>query len=138
MASFTQIITLKRLPRWTWVSLLPGLLAAGMAPTVMAEISSPPAGFKRIRGAAIERLLTGREFGDGVHWRYSFQAHGNAVEYAMSQRQKLIWRAQSDALCWNSTRGEECFEVWTSSTALRLQPLGLGVPLEGLLSRLIP
>jgi len=114
-----------------------GLFAAATAPAAVAE-DSPQAGFKRIRGVAIERLLAGKEFGDGVHWRYSFQQNGNTIEYAMSQRQKLSWRAQDDVLCWHSARGEECFEVWASSSALRLQPTGLGVPLEGSLSRLIP
>lgn len=119
------------------LALLFGLVTASTASGVIAE--GPAQGdFKRIRGAAIECLLAGKEFGDGVHWRYSFQPNGNAVESAMSQRPKLAWRAQGDALCWDSARGDECFEVWTSSTALRLQPLGLGVPLEGTLSRLVP
>lgn len=118
-------------------SLLLGLLTVGMASIAMAE-EPPQAGFKRVRGTAIERLLMGKEFGDGVHWRYSFQPNGSAVEYAMGQRQQLTWRATREALCWNSTRGEECFAVWTSSSALRLQPTGLGVPLEGTLLRLVP
>jgi hypothetical protein len=123
--------------RRTSLALLLGLVTASTASAVMAE-GAPQADFKRIRGAAIERLLAGKEFGDGVHWRYSFQPNGSAVEYAMSQRQKLAWRAQGDVLCWGSAGGDECFEVWTSSTVLRLQPVGLGVPLEGTLSRLVP
>lgn len=46
-----------------------GLIACA-APAARAE-DLLQAGFKRIRGTAIERLLAGKEFGDGVHWRYS-------------------------------------------------------------------
>lgn len=126
------------MPKRAWMPIVLGLLVAVAAQAARAEDPPQQAGFKRIRGAAIERLLAGKEFGDGVHWRYSFQPNGSAVEFAISQRQKLSWRAQSDALCWSSPRGEECFEVWASSTTLRLQPIGLGLPLEGSLSRLVP
>lgn len=39
---------------------------------------------------------------------------------------------------WRSGPGEECFEVWTSSTTPRLQPTGSALPCEGALSRLMP
>lgn len=112
-----------------------------MAVTVIgadAEDRTEPSGFKRIRGNAIQRLMSGKEFGDGVHWRYSFHPGGALTEYAMSRRQDLRWHASGDALCWRSARAEDCFEVWTSSTTLRLQPVALGAPLEGSLSRLVP
>lgn len=114
------------------------LCAMGMALPVSAEKGSATDGFKRIRGGAIQRLISGREFSDGVHWRYSFQPGGALTEYAMSRRQGIRWQTKDDALCWRSARGEECFEVWTSSTTLRLQPVALGSPFEGSLSRLVP
>lgn len=113
------------------------LCAMGMALPASAEKCAATDGFKRIRGGAIQRLISGREFSDGVHWRYSFQPGGALTEYAMSRRQDLRWQMKDDALCWRSEQGEECFEVWTSRTALRLEPIGLGVPLEGGLSRLV-
>lgn len=113
------------------------LCAMGMASLVSAEEGSRIDGFTRIRGGAIQRLISGREFSDGVHWRYGFQPGGALTEYAMSRRRDLRWQIKDDALCWRSEHGEECFEVWTSRTALRLQPIGLGVPLEGGLSRLV-
>jgi hypothetical protein len=109
----------------------------GMASLVSAEMTRGIDGFKRIRDGAIQKLFSGKGFSDGVHWRYSFHPGGALTEYAMSRRRDLRWEMKDDALCWRSARGEECFEVWTSRTALRLQPIGLGVPLEGGLSRLV-
>lgn len=113
------------------------LCAMGIASPVSAETISGIDGFKRIRGGAIQRLIFGKEFSDGVHWRYSFHPSGALTEYAMGRRRDLRWQMKDDALCWRSEQGEECFEVWTSRTALRLQPIGLGVSLEGGLSRLV-
>lgn len=114
------------------------LCALGLASPVSAEKTSGIDGFKRIRGGAIQKLISGKEFSDGVHWRYCFHPGGALTEYAMSRRQHLRWEMKDDALCWRSARGEECFEVWTSSTTLRLQPVALGAPFEGSLSRLVP
>lgn len=118
-------------------SLLLGLAAAGLPAAASAEERPELKGFKRIHGTAIERLVSGKEFGDGVHWRYSFQPGGSLTEFAMSRRQDLRWFVKDDALCWWSERGEDCFEVWTSSTSMRLHPRELGAPYEGTLSRLI-
>lgn len=120
-----------------WAAAFLSLCALGLASPVSAEKTSGIDGFKRIRGGAIPKLISGKEFSDGVHWRYSFQPGGALTEYAMGRRRDLRWQMKDDALCWRSEQGEECFEVWTSRTALRLQPIGLGVPLEGGLSRLV-
>ncbi|MGO4668190.1 hypothetical protein [Bosea sp. 2RAB26] len=118
-----------------WDLPLFALAAAGQISTTWAQHRPELKGFRRIHGTAIERLMSGKEFSDGVHWRYSFQPGGNLTEYAMSRRLDLRWFVKGDALCWQSARGEDCFEVWTSSTTLQLQPQGLGVPYEGRLSR---
>ena len=123
-----------------------GKMAAGLLALYALRVAAPGSadenaeadGFKRIRGSAIQRLISGGEFSDGVHWRYSFQPGGALTEYSMSRRQNLRWQTKDDALCWRSAQGEDCFEVWTSSRALRLQPVALGAPLEGSLSRLVP
>lgn len=113
------------------------LVAAGLA-SAAAENRAELNGFKRIHGTAISKLMAGKEFSDGVHWRYSFQPSGALTEYSMSRRRDLHWLTKDDALCWKSARGEDCFEVWTSSTVLRLHPVGLGASLDGTLSRLVP
>lgn len=114
------------------------LCAMGMASLVSAEMAPGIDGFKRIRSGAIQKLISGKEFSDGVHWRYNFHPGGALTEYAMSRRRDLRWQMKDDALCWRSAQGEECFEVWISSAMLRLQPVALGAPLEGSLARLVP
>jgi hypothetical protein len=103
---------------------------------VQAWAQQPEA--RRIRGAAIERLLAGREYSDGVHWRYSFRPDGSVVEYALSRRQEMRWRVSDDSLCWRVGGEEECFEVRISGTSVQLLPRGIGTPFEGSLSRLLP
>jgi hypothetical protein len=123
--------------RSTGVALIALLLVGGIVPAA-GEERSKQEGFKRIRGTAITKLMAGKEFSDGVHWRYSFKPDGALTEYAMTRRRDVRWQVKRDALCWQVHEADGCFEVWTSSTALRLQPLGLGVPLDGSLSRLVP
>ncbi|HEV7257325.1 MAG TPA: hypothetical protein VGN82_06045 [Bosea sp. (in: a-proteobacteria)] len=61
------------------------LVGAGLAPAA-AESRPELNGFKRIHGTAISKLMAGKEFSDGVHWRYSFLPGGALTEYAMSRR----------------------------------------------------
>lgn len=104
-------------------------------PSLQALAQEPEA--RRIRGSAIERLLAGKDYSDGTHWRYSFGTDGNVVAYAMSRRQDLRWRVSGDDLCWRAgTAAEDCFEVWISGSSVQLLPRGLGTPFEGTLSRL--
>lgn len=113
-------------------------LAALAAACFCAEALAQQPGSKRIHGVAIERLLAGKEYSDGVHWRYSFRPDGGLVGYAMSRRQEMRWRVRDDRLCWDIAAGEECFEVWTSGSAVQLLPQGIGAPFEGTVSRLLP
>jgi len=113
-------------------------LAALAAACLCAQALAQQSDAKRIRGAAIERLLAGKEYSDGVHWRYSFRPDGNVTEYAMSRRQEMRWRVKDDSLCWRSGTEEDCFEVWTSGTSVQLLPQGIGTPFEGTVSRQSP
>ncbi len=114
------------------------LFIAGIPAAASAEENSELSGFKRIRGSAIQRLISGKELSDGVHWRYSFQPNGQLVEFAMSRRHDLRWRTNADELCWASAGGEECYEVWSSIKGVRLLPMQNGLPLDGQVSRIVP
>lgn len=105
--------------------------------SVQAQAQQPEA--RRIRGAAIERLLAGKEYSDGIHWRYSFRPDGSVTEYAMSRRQEMRWRISDNDLCWRMGTGQEdCFEVWVSGSSVQLLPRGIGTPFEGTVSRSFP
>lgn len=112
-------------------------LAALAATCLCAQAPAQQPEPRRIRGAAIERLLTGKEYSDGVHWRYSFRPDGSVVGYAMSRRQEMRWRVRDDSLCWGAA-AEDCFEVWISGSSVQLLPRGIGTPFEGTVSRMLP
>jgi hypothetical protein len=114
------------------------LFITAIPPAANAEENSELAGYKRIRGSAIQRLISGKELSDGVHWRYSFQPNGQLVEFAMSRRHDLRWRTNADELCWTSAGREECYEVWSSIKGVRLLPTQNGMPLDGQVSRSVP
>ncbi|CAN7345633.1 hypothetical protein [Bosea sp. LjRoot237] len=114
-------------------------LAALIVASLCAQAQAQQSEAKRIRGTAIERLLAGKEYSDGVHWRYSFRPDGGVVGYAMSRRQDLRWRVSDDSLCWRAEGAQEdCFEVWISGSSVQLLPQGIGTPFEGIVSRLLP
>lgn len=114
-----------------------GLAALTAACLCVEALAQQPAA-KRIHGIAIERLLAGKEYSDGVHWRYSFRPDGSGVGYAMSRRREMRWQVKDDRLCWSAGSGEECFEVWISGSAVQLLPQGIGAPFEGSVSRPLP
>jgi hypothetical protein len=100
------------------------LCAMGIASPVSAETISGIDGFKRIRGGAIPKLISGKEFSDGVHWRYSFHPSGALTEYAMRRRRDLRCQRKDDALCWRSEQGDECSRFGHRAPPFGSSPLG--------------
>lgn len=114
-------------------------LAAIAATCLCAQAQAQQPEARRLRGAAVEKLLAGREYGDGVHWRYSFKSGGVVVAYAMGRRREMRWRVGGNELCWRTgTAQEDCFEVWVSGSSVQLLPRGIGTPFEGTVSRPLP
>jgi hypothetical protein len=115
--------------------MLKRLLLGGLAglPVLVAQAEERPdlKGFKRLRGSAIERLISGKEFGDGVHWRYEFHANRQLKSVSMGRRQELRWSVKNDTLCWGNATGLVCHQVWRFGSILQLQPDNGTPPLDG-------
>lgn len=78
--------------------------------------------FRRVRGTAIAKLVSGFEFTDEVHWAFVFERGGTLRGFALGQKGSGTWRVVGDELCLEY--GEEssrCHEVWTSGHRMELR-----------------
>src|SRR2546421_2343178 len=60
--------------------------------------------WRDVKGAALRSLFKDREFGDGVHFAYQFNADGTFTGTEMSKRVSGSWQVSKDELCWHWER----------------------------------
>jgi hypothetical protein len=93
--------------------------------------------FKRISGPQIRVKFSGMEMTDEVHWRDAYQRDGSFKSRSMGRTRIGKWQVQKDELCIDVGPGTDsgCYEVWISGNAAELRPIGLGLPLQGVLQK---
>jgi hypothetical protein len=90
----------------------------------------------RIIGKSLSGLVSGMEFGDGVHWSEVYEQGGALRIISMGRRITGQWRIVRDQLC--KSQPDEtmcCYEVWRVDQGFE-QRADCGLPvLEGVFSR---
>lgn len=79
--------------------------------------------WRDVKGAALRRLFSDKEFGDGVHFAYQFKADGTFTGTEMTKHVSGSWHAVRDELCWNWQRPpgpHECYRVEEDGSHVRL------------------
>jgi hypothetical protein len=111
------------------IDLVMGLFAA-LSPAVAAET------FRQLKGKEITARFSGMEFSDDVHWAYVFVRDGSAISYSMGSKSFDRWHVDKDGLCIDSERAERrCYQVWVAGNNVQFRPIGVDVPLEGVLTK---
>lgn len=85
-------------------------------------------GFRRLSGAEIKRLVTGKTVTDDVHYTDYFKADGSYEGVFMNKRLTGAWKVKGAELC--ITRGPEpsqCDEFWRSGSKLQRRKPGLPI-----------
>src|SRR2546428_2676452 len=80
--------------------------------------------WRNVRGAALKTLFQDKEFADGVHFAYQFEAAGGTFTGTeMSKSVSGSWRVQGNEFCWKWVRPpgpEECYAVQQDGAHVRL------------------
>ena len=79
----------------------------------------------RVKGKAIESLFADKEFADGVHFAYQFNANGTFTGTEMTKAVSGAWRVDRNEFCWKWLRpappgAEECYQVQRDGAHVRL------------------
>jgi hypothetical protein len=76
-----------------------------------------------VKGAALQSLFAGKEFGDGVHFAYQFEDDGTFTGTEMAKSVSGRWRVREDAFCWKWLRPpdpEACYQVQGDGSHIRM------------------
>jgi hypothetical protein len=89
---------------------------------------------KKLSGAEIRALLSGKQITDEVHWREVYERDGRLRSYAMGKKLIGKWFVHSDELCLDLPEPDGgCFEVSVSGKQVVMTPKGFGSPVDGIL-----
>ena len=108
------------------VSWLRGWFLAALAIGCCGMPSANAEDYKRLSGAEIKRLITGKAVSDEVHYTDRFKAGGVYEGVFMNKRLTGTWKVKGDRIC--VTRGAEpetCDEFWRSGSKLERRRSGL-------------
>ncbi len=100
---------------------------------ILPALAASPesAGFKKLTGPQIQRALNGKQFSDGIHFSYRFGAGGKSQSTRMGKTTIDKWAISKDKLCMTDSFGENCYDVWTKGSAVKLAIDGSDALLEG-------
>ena len=104
-------------------------IAAAVAGLAIALSGAEPASAdesRRLSGAEIKRLITGKAVTDEVHYTGHFRRHGVYEGVFMNKHSTGTWAVKGAQLC--ITRGSEqenCDELWRSGSKLERRKPGL-------------
>lgn len=105
-----------------WQSLWVGILIIAMS---LTDVSGGEPNWHPVRDGDIQRLFSGREFGDGAHFSYRFRSNGTFAGTEMGRNVRGRWRTTARQFCWTNPPGaEECYEVESSGENVRLLRYG--------------
>jgi hypothetical protein len=105
---------------------LRGWLLADLAIGCCGTPSANAEDYRRLSGAEIRRLITGKAVSDEVHYTDRFKAGGVYEGVFMNKRLTGTWKVKGDRIC--VTRGAEpetCDEIWRSGSKLERRRSGL-------------
>ncbi len=98
----------------------------------LVALSLPVSGaeehWRGVKGASLQSLFQDKEFGDGVHFAYQFNADGTFTGTEMAKRASGSWRVKRNEFCWKWLRPpgpEECYQVQQDGVHVRLMLNGL-------------
>ena len=83
----------------------------------------PAEHWRAVEGAALQRLFADREFADGAHFAYQFNASGSFAGTELGKEVRGSWRVKGNELCWNWQRPvapEECYRVEQDGASVRM------------------
>lgn len=99
------------------------LLFSAMLAMSSSAPGATPEHWRDVKGAALRRLFSGKEFADGVHFAYQFKANGTFSGTEMSKSVSGTWRVEGADFCWKWIRPtgmQECYRVQQDGAHVRL------------------
>lgn len=94
-----------------------------MALLIAAPLAMAQENWRNVGGSSLAEFFQGKEFGDGVHFAYQFNANGTFTGTEMTKRVSGAWRVRKDEFCWKWLRPpdpEECYRVQQDGSRVRL------------------
>ena len=79
--------------------------------------------WKTVEGAGLGELFKDKEFADGVHFAYRFNADGTFSGTEMASTVSGSWRARDGEFCWTWLRPpgpSECYRVQQDGAHVRM------------------
>jgi hypothetical protein len=117
--------TMRKMLLWTATS----IFAAGLSASAGAGETT-----RQLKGAQIRAAFAGMQLTDEVHWREVYERDGTLRSYTMGRKQVGKWTVEKDTLClYLSEPDDGCYEVSRANGRITMKPLGLGLPIDGVL-----